>query len=186
MPSGPQLRAPVQQARHQLSEGRRKLKEQHQQGSPGIQVCARLTDLLDTVVLDIFQAALADLDQQGLTDLASDVTIVPYGGYGRRDVAPFSDVDLMLLDIKVPFVFIRTFVIDSYDVSVCFRMASHSDLLPVRPSVNRFCVLVPEPLHYSMADRMRERTSQPLSSILDDGYHVCDHPMWIAVVVLVY
>ena len=97
MPSGPQLRAPVQQARHQLSEGRRKLKEQHQQGSPGIQVCARLTDLLDTVVLDIFQAALADLDQQGLTDLASDVTIVPYGGYGRRDVAPFSDVDLMLL-----------------------------------------------------------------------------------------
>ena len=97
MPSGPQLRAPVQQARHQLSEGRRKLKEQHQQGSPGIQVCARLTDLLDTVVLDIFQAALADLDQQGLTGLASDVTIVPYGGYGRRDVAPFSDVDLMLL-----------------------------------------------------------------------------------------
>lgn len=68
-----------------LAEGRRKLRLQHDSGSPGIQVCTRLTDLVDTVLLSLFQAALAD-SPPGLESL---IALVPHGGYGRRDVAPF-------------------------------------------------------------------------------------------------
>ncbi|MEZ6075037.1 MAG: DUF294 nucleotidyltransferase-like domain-containing protein [Pirellulaceae bacterium] len=87
----------VIQARNRLKEGRVKLRAQHDSGSPSVQVCVHLTDLLDTIILDLFEAALA---QNGLTDLAGQFTLVAHGGYGRRDVAPYSDVDLMLLHPK--------------------------------------------------------------------------------------
>jgi len=81
-------------ARERLDTGREKLKRLHQSGAPGIQVSLSLTDLIDDVVLDVFQTALAEADDG---DLESLVALVAHGGYGRRDVAPFSDVDLMLL-----------------------------------------------------------------------------------------
>ena len=40
---------------------------------------------------------MKDLGQAGSKGLLSDIAIVAYGGYGRRDVAPYSDVDLMIL-----------------------------------------------------------------------------------------
>lgn len=90
------LRPAVLAAREKLADGRHKLRLQHDGGSPGIQVCARLTELVDTVLLDLFQAALVDCG----SEIESEVALVPHGGYGRRDVAPFSDVDLMFLYSK--------------------------------------------------------------------------------------
>lgn len=84
----------VETARHRLAEGRAKIQEQHDRGSPGIQIGTKISDLCDEVVLEIFESALADL---GDAQLARDVTLVAHSGYGRRDMAPFSDVDLMLL-----------------------------------------------------------------------------------------
>ncbi len=93
MPSGPQFRPAILAARQKMAEGRHKLRAQHDAGSPGIQVCAHLTDLLDSVLLDLYDDAL-----EGETaDVPALITLVAHGGFGRRDVAPFSDVDLMLL-----------------------------------------------------------------------------------------
>ena len=97
MRSGPHFRMSLVTAREQLAEGRKKLKEQHARGSPGVQVCASLTVLLDAIVLKLFEAALEDLDDDGPHGLREHVALVPHGGYGRRSVAPYSDVDLMIL-----------------------------------------------------------------------------------------
>ena len=88
------LPAAVLQARRRLLEGRQKLRAQHDAGSPGLQVCVRLADLVDSVLLELYEASLADIEGHAL---AESVTLVAHGGYGRRDVAPYSDVDLMLL-----------------------------------------------------------------------------------------
>lgn len=98
----------VLQARKTLKEGHLKLRAQHDSGSPGFQVCARTSELVDSVVLDLFRHAL-EVEAANSTSDSSSVTspnyfpgiaLVAHGGYGRRDVAPFSDVDLMLLHSK--------------------------------------------------------------------------------------
>ncbi len=94
METGPQLKPVVKRARQRLAAGRDKLKKRHQRGSPGLQVCAALTDLVDSVLLDLFEASLNDAADPSVE---SQIALVPHGGYGRRDVAPYSDVDLMLL-----------------------------------------------------------------------------------------
>ncbi len=97
MSTGPtRLRPSVIDAKERLARGREKLRRQHDAGSPGVQVCALLCDLLDGVVLDLYQDVLGELGADG-DDLATKVALVAHGGFGRRDVAPYSDVDLMLL-----------------------------------------------------------------------------------------
>lgn len=97
MASELKIRSNVVAAKNWLAEGRERLRDQHLRGSPGIQVCALLTDLLDRVVLDMYQSALVEMDEASANDLAENVALVAHGGYGRRDVAPYSDVDLMIL-----------------------------------------------------------------------------------------
>jgi [protein-PII] uridylyltransferase len=97
MSTTPTFRKSLLEARERLATGRHDVKQQHRAGSPGIQVCARLAELLDTVVLDLYEAALADLWPGGSEEVRSQVALVAHGGFGRRDVAPYSDVDLMIL-----------------------------------------------------------------------------------------
>src|SRR5580704_15640276 len=97
MTVGPTFRNSLLAARERLAQGRAEIQAQHDAGSPGIQVCLRLTDLADAVVLDLYEAALADLFPGDNESIRSQLALVPQGGYGRLDMAPYSDIDLMLL-----------------------------------------------------------------------------------------
>src|SRR5947199_3171315 len=91
MPAQPGLSVAVLAAKEKLAQGREKLRQQHESGSPGVQLCTHFTELLEEIVLDLFKAAVTD------ERLASRVTLVAHSGFGRREMAPYSDVDLMLL-----------------------------------------------------------------------------------------
>src|SRR3954468_24884314 len=90
MPAQPGLSAAVVAAKEKLATGREKLRQQHERGSPGVQLCTHFTELLDEIVLDLFGAAAEER-------LASRIALVAHSGFGRREMAPYSDVDLMLL-----------------------------------------------------------------------------------------
>ncbi len=91
------LRPSVLAAKQKLADGRARIAQRHEKGSPGIQVSGALADLLDTVMLGLVESALEDLGEAGPQGLAQHLCLVAHSGYGRRDVAPYSDVDLMLL-----------------------------------------------------------------------------------------
>lgn len=97
MTTGPRLRSSVLDARARLEQGRRLLAERHARGASGLQVSSGLADLFEEVVRELFEAALADLEDTGPEGLRSEVALVAHGGFGRRDPAPYSDVDLMIL-----------------------------------------------------------------------------------------
>lgn len=107
MAAASQLPPAVIQSRERLLEGRLKLRAQHDSGSPGLHVCVRLADLIDSIILDLVDAASARIgigayaakEPDGVAGDANKAkyAVVAHGGYGRRDVAPYSDVDLMLL-----------------------------------------------------------------------------------------
>jgi [protein-PII] uridylyltransferase len=84
----------IDAARAKLADARAKYRELHSAGSPGIQVSTGLTEFLEQFVVELYQEALAEI---GDLQLESSQALVAYGGLGRCDVAPYSDVDLMLL-----------------------------------------------------------------------------------------
>jgi [protein-PII] uridylyltransferase len=88
------LRPIIEATRAKLAQGREKYREQHRAGSPGIQVSTGLTEFTEQLILEIYRDALTELDIPRLESLHA---LVAHGGLGRRDIAPYSDVDLMLL-----------------------------------------------------------------------------------------
>lgn len=84
-------------AKERLAQGRLLLRRRHAAGLSGAEAAAALAELFDSVVLELFEAALAELGEEGPHGLNRELTLVPHGGYGRRELAPYSDVDLMLL-----------------------------------------------------------------------------------------
>src|SRR5437763_4092700 len=73
-----------------------RLRLQHQAGGGGREVCARRVDLVDVLLKHIFTAATAtsaDAKDHGPRPFA----LIALGGYGRGELNPFSDVDVMFL-----------------------------------------------------------------------------------------
>lgn len=93
MTSGIGIRPSVLAARQRWRDGRVKIREIHDAGGSGVEVCHAMSNLLDSVLMEIYEKALAEISP----DLASRIAMTLLGGCGRRDVAPYSDVDLMLL-----------------------------------------------------------------------------------------
>lgn len=86
-----QQRAETKWSRESLDARRQAIAGSHARGATGVAVVTALTDLADEILLDLFAAAYGDaLDQNG-------VALVALGGYGRRELAPYSDIDLMFL-----------------------------------------------------------------------------------------
>ncbi|MEM7782194.1 MAG: [protein-PII] uridylyltransferase [Planctomycetota bacterium] len=87
------IRQSVLDAREQWRSRRDDLKVVHESGGTGREVCKALSDLRDQILIQLYRTALDEISP----DLESRIALVLLGGSGRQDIAPFSDVDMMLL-----------------------------------------------------------------------------------------
>src|SRR5205085_11519701 len=73
-----------------------RLRLRHQYGGGGRELCALRVELIDVLLRHIFAAAVNFAEK---TKGASPrpLTVIALGGYGRRELNPFSDVDIMFL-----------------------------------------------------------------------------------------
>lgn len=76
-----------------------RLRLRHQYGGGGREICALRVELVDVLLQHIFEAAVgsATRDRRGSPP---PLTVIALGGYGRRELNPFSDVDIMFLHEK--------------------------------------------------------------------------------------
>ncbi|MFT3870827.1 MAG: [protein-PII] uridylyltransferase [Nibricoccus sp.] len=69
---------------------------QHQAGESGLAVVRARSAMIDVMLLHLFDYAVAAWNRSN-GSLASNVCLVALGGYGRGELSPLSDIDIMFL-----------------------------------------------------------------------------------------
>ena len=72
-----------------------RLRLKHQAGGGGREICARRAELVDILLRYVFGGAAATARGNGETKVP--LALIALGGYGRGELNPFSDIDVMLL-----------------------------------------------------------------------------------------
>jgi [protein-PII] uridylyltransferase len=80
-----------------LAGRREQIRQRHDAGAKGGEIAAEFTELIDGVIARLVRSALDDMGRTAAGDFESNFAIVATGGYGRGELAPFSDIDLLLL-----------------------------------------------------------------------------------------
>ena len=69
----------------------------HQRGASGAEVMAALTQLVDGLIIGRYRNAVRTTGAEAVTAGFQHCCLVALGGYGRRELAPYSDIDIMFL-----------------------------------------------------------------------------------------
>src|SRR5437763_2001472 len=72
-----------------------RLRLKHQAGASGREICARRAELVDVLLRYVFGGAAATTRGNGEPKIP--LALIALGGYGRGELNPFSDIDVMLL-----------------------------------------------------------------------------------------
>ena len=94
------LRDPLNKRLPQLKEYLRleneMLRRYHRKGDAGLKVAKARSIAMDVMLSELYQFAV-DTFEQNIGALPCQVCLVALGGYGREEVCPFSDIDIMFL-----------------------------------------------------------------------------------------
>ncbi len=80
-----------------LTERRELIQQRLLEGATGAEVMEALTELVDGLIIGRYRNGLRQLGEAAEVAASRSCCLVALGGYGRRELAPYSDIDLMVL-----------------------------------------------------------------------------------------
>lgn len=98
-----------------------KIKSWHRSGAGGREVIQSQTSLIDEVIRHVLLSMIR-LEQYKAASVLEDFCLVAVGGYGRGELNPFSDIDLLFLLPPSPKPITETFIQDALSVLWGFGM----------------------------------------------------------------
>lgn len=78
-----------------LARYREEIRQLHRDGASGCEVAHLICDMTDELLNKLFHSIIDDLD--GSHELLDHIALVAVGGYGRGELNPFSDIDILFL-----------------------------------------------------------------------------------------
>lgn len=82
-------------ARHFMKQYGEDIRTRHNEGADGVWVVQTLASMVDTLIRKLFRCITGDVRQQ--SGGWEQIALVAIGGYGRGELNPYSDVDIMFL-----------------------------------------------------------------------------------------
>ncbi|MBA4031016.1 MAG: [protein-PII] uridylyltransferase [Planctomyces sp.] len=89
------LRLPA--ARQRLDELRRQISVRISQHSTGLQITSWFSDQIDDLLIQLWNGVLSEYPPEFRSELATTIALIAVGGTGRGDLAPYSDIDLLII-----------------------------------------------------------------------------------------
>ncbi len=122
IPPDPRQRLPYFQAFKKLLEDEKgKIKSWHRSGAGGREIIQAHTNLVDKVIQHVL-LSMTQLDAYAGAQVLEDFSLIAVGGYGRGELNPLSDIDLLFLLSERPRPRTQTFIQDALSVIWGFGM----------------------------------------------------------------
>ncbi len=100
MPERASLLSPETVLERFLQERSAHLERLHHPASPILSWMQGYTDLIDGILIQLYEWAYRQASQEVPTSTPNPLVILATGGYGRRELAPFSDIDLTFVPLS--------------------------------------------------------------------------------------
>ncbi|MBT7180192.1 MAG: [protein-PII] uridylyltransferase [Nitrospina sp.] len=122
IPPDPRERLPYFQAfKKLLSTEKEKIKGWHRSGTGGREIIQAHTSLIDEVIRHVL-LSMTQLDAYAEANVLEDFSLIAVGGYGRGELNPLSDIDLLFLLPEKPRPLTESFIKDALSVIWGFGM----------------------------------------------------------------
>ena len=87
----------IEELRRKFRDGRSELFRRVSWTSPSLSLLQEHTSLIDSLIKEIYDISVRDADGKTVRGIHSGLAIVATGGYGRRELSPYSDVDIAFI-----------------------------------------------------------------------------------------
>ena len=122
IPPDPRERLPYFQAfKKLLSTEKEKIKGWHRSGTGGREIIQAHTSLIDEVIRHVL-LSMTQLEAYAEASVLEDFSLIAVGGYGRGELNPLSDIDLLFLLPEKPRPLTESFIKDALSVIWGFGM----------------------------------------------------------------
>ena len=122
IPPDPRERLPYFQAfKKLLTAEKEKIKSWHRSGTGGREIIQAHTSLIDEVIRHVL-LSMTQLEAYAEANVLEDFSLIAVGGYGRGELNPLSDIDLLFLLPEKPRPLTESFIKDALSVIWGFGM----------------------------------------------------------------